>query len=241
MEIVFIRHGKASFGEDNYDELSTIGKKQSEKLSDYLIQKYRKSVLICTGSLIRHKQTMFPYLDKLSMVDEEDFENISFVETDDLNEFSPDLFEKIVSKLTVEDKPIQKIYKKYSEINEKNSILKHTYFFKLMERCILEWKNGFTPYGEESFFDFKERVVHFADYLNSLRGDKKSVLVFTSATPISILLSYFLKINEENELFWIPSLWNSSISTILKKGRVYYPGEINTIPHLFDKQLRTLI
>ena len=42
-EIFFVRHGQASFGKENYDQLSELGVEQSKKLGEYL-QKEVKGV-----------------------------------------------------------------------------------------------------------------------------------------------------------------------------------------------------
>lgn len=35
--IYLVRHGQASFGSDDYDRLSTIGREQAQALGEYLI------------------------------------------------------------------------------------------------------------------------------------------------------------------------------------------------------------
>ena len=56
--IYLIRHGQASYGTDNYDRLSPLGIRQSEKLGNYLAKNNVKFDNIFTGPLLRQRDTM---------------------------------------------------------------------------------------------------------------------------------------------------------------------------------------
>ena len=59
--LYLVRHGQASFGADDYDQLSPLGRRQAVRLGEYLRQRFeREGVQIDTvlmGSLRRHRQT----------------------------------------------------------------------------------------------------------------------------------------------------------------------------------------
>ena len=59
--LYLVRHGQASFGEDDYDRLSPLGHRQAERLGQYLRPRFeREGVQIDTvliGSLRRHRET----------------------------------------------------------------------------------------------------------------------------------------------------------------------------------------
>ncbi len=55
--ITLIRHGQASFGKANYDQLSDLGFEQGRELGRWFNQCQRKLDHIITGSLRRHEQT----------------------------------------------------------------------------------------------------------------------------------------------------------------------------------------
>ena len=50
-KIYFFRHAQASFGADNYDELSAKGKLQSLELGKYLISKKQRFDRVYVGPL----------------------------------------------------------------------------------------------------------------------------------------------------------------------------------------------
>ena len=57
--LYLVRHGQASFGEDDYDRLSPLGHRQAQQLGRYLGERFaREGVQIETvlmGSLRRHR------------------------------------------------------------------------------------------------------------------------------------------------------------------------------------------
>ena len=55
--IYLIRHGQASFGKENYDELSELGHEQATRLGEELVERLPKFDLAIIGSMQRHKQT----------------------------------------------------------------------------------------------------------------------------------------------------------------------------------------
>ena len=55
--VFLIRHGQASFGMKNYDELSPIGFQQASKLGHFLKSNEIYPTKIIQGDMVRHKQT----------------------------------------------------------------------------------------------------------------------------------------------------------------------------------------
>ena len=55
--LFLVRHGQASFGADDYDQLSALGKQQSIRLGEYWRERGMVFEAVLTGSLKRHRQT----------------------------------------------------------------------------------------------------------------------------------------------------------------------------------------
>ncbi len=55
--IYFVRHGQASFGKKDYDQLSNIGERQSRILGHHLARVGPRLDLMCSGGLVRHDRT----------------------------------------------------------------------------------------------------------------------------------------------------------------------------------------
>src|SRR6267142_1114765 len=56
-QIYLVRHGQASFGAEDYDELSDLGAQQSRLLGGWLARLGQPLTCVVTGSLKRHRQT----------------------------------------------------------------------------------------------------------------------------------------------------------------------------------------
>ena len=57
--LYLVRHGQASFGADDYDQLSPLGRQQAVRLGEYLRPKLQGQAIeaVMMGSLKRHRQT----------------------------------------------------------------------------------------------------------------------------------------------------------------------------------------
>ncbi|WP_197469525.1 phosphoglycerate mutase family protein, partial [Oleiphilus sp. HI0125] len=56
-KIYLIRHGQASLGKENYDELSSKGEQQAKILNRYFRELSISPDLVITGDMKRHQQT----------------------------------------------------------------------------------------------------------------------------------------------------------------------------------------
>ena len=55
--LYLVRHGQASFGAADYDQLSDLGQRQSQRLGEYFAGKGLQFEAVLTGTLKRHAQT----------------------------------------------------------------------------------------------------------------------------------------------------------------------------------------
>ena len=56
-ELFMVRHGQASFGTGNYDQLSALGERQGVWLGEYFAERGIAFDRVVTGSMQRHRQT----------------------------------------------------------------------------------------------------------------------------------------------------------------------------------------
>ena len=56
--LYLVRHGQASFGAQDYDQLSELGQRQSQRLGEYFQHKGLRFGQVLTGTLKRHQQTL---------------------------------------------------------------------------------------------------------------------------------------------------------------------------------------
>ena len=85
-ELYLVRHGQASFGSSDYDQLSEIGFKQSNVLGEFFVSRNIIFDRFVCGDMRRHRQTISQVcegmqlskynLDILPGLNEYDFENL---------------------------------------------------------------------------------------------------------------------------------------------------------------------
>lgn len=56
--VTLVRHGQASFGAADYDQLSELGARQCEALGRYFAERGRRFDVVLTGTLKRHAQSL---------------------------------------------------------------------------------------------------------------------------------------------------------------------------------------
>ena len=56
--LYLVRHGQASFGADDYDQLSELGQRQSVRLGEYFAERGIHFEGLIAGTLRRHQQTL---------------------------------------------------------------------------------------------------------------------------------------------------------------------------------------
>ena len=54
--LYLVRHGQASFGADDYDQLSALGQRQAQRLGAYFQEKGLQFDAVLMGTLRRHAQ-----------------------------------------------------------------------------------------------------------------------------------------------------------------------------------------
>jgi len=189
IKLILIRHGQASFGQPNYDQLSEIGIEQSVLLGKHFQSINTQPSRIFIGSMQRHKQTAENVLEQLPS------DKPTLTTMDHWNEFDH-----------------QAIFKAY------NATLQKPFSLTTNERAEPLQKKDFKPFliaalkhwiqaGEtssvqssiypESWHQFRERIRQGFEEITAQSADGDTVLVFTSGGPISVLLSSILGLDDE--------------------------------------------
>jgi broad specificity phosphatase PhoE len=234
--LYLIRHGQANFsgGTENYDKLSPLGKMQASLLADFFYINKIFPDFVYIGELQRHLETATPLLEKFS-ISPDCIQKISA-----LNEFTPGLWKGLARMISPNHLGLQKDLQ-LAEKKQKQNPKKATFlFFKITHTLLTEWRNGVTPSGEISYLEFVERIQKFKEEVLTQKKSKQ-IFIFSSGTPLSILISHLLGMNSSKDMDWMYSLWNTSLSTF--KGRVgdWKPITINNLPHIPDISRRTMV
>ncbi|EPG75132.1 histidine phosphatase superfamily (branch 1) [Leptospira fainei serovar Hurstbridge str. BUT 6] len=243
MSIVHVvRHGQANSQGEDYDLLTPHGKRQSFQLGKFMAESGDIPDRIVTGTMRRHKETADSFLEGvISVVGEHSqFSEGLFRQVDaGWNEFSPELWGSYAKVISSRNPDFLRSLTQFSKVRLRGGIRSAALFFKLTEEILKTWREGEeTPSGIESYQAFESRVLRSYETWFS-PSDKERVFIFTSGTPISLVLKRILR-QDEDGFAWMPWIWNTSVSTFRWVRSRYLPVSINNVPHLPEKNNRTL-
>ncbi len=226
--IYLIRHGQASFGKADYDQLSEKGCKQAMILGQYWQSNAAPHKFYC-GDLLRHSQTLKCFTEGVHKEETPTIIHSGF------NEFNH------VDILTNYNEKWQNFAKMSEEINKLKTPNKsfQKEFSIALERWISAGKGN--EYLE-SWPQFKARcisalqdIIKQEEVINrKTSGDKSAndILVFTSGGTISVIIQHILQLNDAQTLRINQQLRNTSVTKLLFSDKNLSIDYFNNYSHL---------
>ncbi|MDX2304649.1 MAG: histidine phosphatase family protein [Microscillaceae bacterium] len=236
-ELYLIRHGQASFMQENYDRLTKLGHLQSQLLGTYLHTHGYVFDACWIGSLERHQSTYTSLregyqIEGKHLVDAQIFEKIN-------EHQAAEIHQQYVSELL--EKPENAVLKQLVAQNEKHDSELRKEFLKIFFQNTRLWAQGkIHVEGYESFFDFKKRITQAYETLLESMNHHSKALVISSGGTIAMLIGILLGLDDEKiiELNW--QIRNCSISEFsFSKGKFYLRG-FNQVAHFEEKKQELL-
>ena len=216
--IHLVRHGQASFGKEDYDNLSEIGFEQSFRLGQYFKTLNVNFDKILVGTLKRQIQT---YNQIIKSYDK----SIDYESTPLLNEYDV----KSVLMGFVKGRCLTK-----DELHDQKI------HFNLLRSAVAAWsENKISHYVNETWYEFDERAQKCLKIINNTKP--KSILVVSSGGTISMILKQILSLPPSQFVNLHFQILNSSYSkiTISKFGMSL--SLFNSIAHLDNQKNFDLI
>ena len=207
--LYLVRHGQASFGAEDYDQLSEQGLRQSERLGEYLAYKGIRFEAALVGTLRRHTQTLDGILKGLGA-------NVAALPWPGLNEY-----DSAAVIATVHPHPLAKA--------DTPEMYRH--HFRLLRDGLTQWMNGVvSPRGMPSYEDFRLGVVAALDHVRThYTGD---VLIVSSGGPISTAVGHVLGTSPETTIELNLRIRNSAVTEFAFTPKRHMLETFNTLPHL---------
>jgi len=218
--IYLIRHGQASFGQENYDQLSELGLQQATRLGQVLSQRLSVFDSISLGTLTRHQQTaqnclagFGRELDRLKPIynagwNEYDHQNI-------LAQFRPEFASAKSMMEFVRDQP-----------NPKQS------FERDFNSAVNRWIEGQHDQDYvESWSTFTARVHQALKDTIALQSEAKTIAVFTSGGPISLISQALLGVEQEKIMQMNWTLMNCGVTKLVSTGSRLFLSSLNEHGH----------
>ena len=205
-----VRHGQASFGADDYDQLSPLGQRQSEQLGRNWAARGQRFDAVITGSLKRHAQTWAGIASGAGI-------DLTPLVWPGLNEYDS---EAVIR--TIHPQPLQK--------PDTPELYRH--HFRLLRDGLTQWMAGtVSPQGMPSYDDFVKGVVGALDHVRS-NHHGKNVLIVSSGGPISTAVGHVLGLSPEATIELNLRIRNSAVSEFQFTPKRHSLLTYNTLPHL---------
>jgi len=210
--LYLIRHGQASLGSDNYDQLSNLGKQQAHLLGEYFkLNKIHFDQVVC-GAQVRHKETAQHFLKG-----NQSASSMPLLTLKQFNEFN---FEAIIQGYLA-------IYPEQSLTQFRGPGL-----FQLLKKSLHSWSEGELNLGsEETWDDFRLRL---SQGLSQLQAEfhQQNILLFTSGGPISHLVSQMLGTSRKACIDLNLHIQNTSVTQCLMTQEKISLHSFNELAHL---------
>lgn len=213
-EITLLRHGQASFGADNYDQLSELGLQQAQWLGEHLSSLGREFDAVIIGTMERHRQTAEGFFRGLG-------QQPDCVCNPGLNEYD---FKGLLNPFR-ELHP-QRWVDSGNPRRDYNDNLK---------QALAAWMDGsIADDGEDSWQDFHQRVTGV--YRAVCQSSAKKTLIVSSGGPISTIIAEVLRLDHAGLREINMQIRNTSTSRILHNRKSFALDSFNDVSHLQSPQ-----
>jgi broad specificity phosphatase PhoE len=214
--LYLVRHGQASFGAADYDNLSDLGGSQALKLGEYFKAKQLRFDATYMGTLRRHAQTYCAIAQGMGS-------DATAILRPGLNEYDSDA---VVAAIHPEPLSREKSPENYR---------KH---FRLLRDGLAAWMVGSAqPQGMPSYPDFVRGITDVLDEVRTEFGSNEEarILIVSSGGPISTAVGHVLGTSPQTTIELNLRIRNCSVTEFAFTPKRHMLVTYNTLPHLEDK------
>ncbi|MDO9403169.1 MAG: histidine phosphatase family protein [Polaromonas sp.] len=209
--LYLVRHGQASFGADDYDQLSELGHRQSVRLGEYLAHKGLVFEAVVCGTLQRHLQTLAGIQEGMR----HEGEHLPWA---GLNEYDSAAVIGAVHPHPLEKPTSPELYRAH---------------FRLLKGGLQQWMAGATsPAGMPSYTDFTAGVTGALDHIRSHYSG--NVLLVSSGGPIATAVGHVLAAPAETVIELNLRIRNTAVTEFSFTPKRHMLQTFNGLPHLDD-------
>ncbi|PCC98597.1 histidine phosphatase family protein [Halopseudomonas pelagia] len=220
-EIYFVRHGQASFGSSNYDQLSELGHQQARLLGEYFLRRDMQFDRILTGDMVRHRETAEGICQGLGQPAS------GFEVFTELNEFD---FHSILQAYLAQF-PDQALPEKPAVAD----------FFKRLKKAIVLWsQGGLQGQLPETWQTFEQRLLDVRQHIMAQYKGQR-VLAVSSGGAIAMLVRQLLQAPSETMVELNLQTRNTALIHCVFNQHNMRLSSFNSVPHLDSAELQALI
>ncbi len=230
--LYMIRHGQASFGQDNYDKLSERGVRQSAILGEYLTETDLRFDAVYAWKLARQTGTA---REVIGAYRKRNLPIPEYLLSEALNEYdSRAVLKAYIPDLAAEDPSL--------EADLKALYKDRKAFQRVFEAVLLRWVRREQAKPAIQHWDsFSSGVYEGVKNIIAEEGRGKTIALFTSGGPISAMLQKTLSLSNEETIRLSWQIVNTSVTRFMyDDSRITLAG-FNVISHLELKRDPALI
>ncbi len=207
--LYLVRHGQASFGADDYDNLSELGIKQSIRLGEYWRAKGLKFDAVLVGTLKRQAQTYAGICEGAGF-------DMQALQWPGLNEYDSHAVIEAIHPQPLQKPDTPELYRHH---------------FRLLRDGLTQWMNGVvSPKGMPGYPDFLQGVTSALDHVRKTHDG--NVLIVSSGGPISTAVGHVLGTTPETTIELNLRIRNTSVTEFNFNPKRHMLVTYNTLPHL---------
>ena len=207
--LYLVRHGQASFGAADYDQLSELGRRQSVRLGEYFANKGLTFDAVLIGTLRRHAQTWAGIAQGAGI-------SVQPLQWPGLNEYDSEAVIATIHPHKLEKPDSPEMYRHH---------------FRLLRDGLTQWMNGVvSPKGMPTYPDFLAGVTSALDHVR--KQHMGNVLIVSSGGPISTAVGHILGTTPETTIELNLRIRNSSVTEFAFTPKRHMLVTYNTLPHL---------
>ncbi|GGG51959.1 histidine phosphatase family protein [Pseudohongiella nitratireducens] len=229
-ELILVRHGQASFGQDNYDKLSEQGCQQVTCLAKHWEKLGDRFDAIYSGTLQRQQETAEILLPNIA-------DQITHIHPG-LNEYNADALLNIYWRDHAANDGMAQ--ERASVRNDRKA------FQRTLEKTCERWIKGKLEANDsdttfESWRTYRYRVMSALEEIMQTHTSGSRVVLSTSGGVIAVALQRALSLPDEQVIACNWMIHNSSVTRLVYSGSRVSMGAFNNLAHLDTPQLRSLI
>ncbi|HZS05466.1 MAG TPA: histidine phosphatase family protein [Blastocatellia bacterium] len=233
--LILVRHGQATFGGDDYDNLSATGELQARRLGDFWGERRVVFDEVFTGPRKRQRHTAEIVREACTGAGLEWPEPVVI---DELDEYNADgIVSGLVPLLVRQDERIRSLVEAAEQ--HRHGPERNRHFQRMFEAVMGAWIGGTEAENLESWRSFHDRVRRGIARVTAAEASGRRVVVFTSGGPISVAVQTATQAPEHMavELNW--RVRNCSLTEIIYTRDRFTLDVFNAVPHLGDSALLT--
>lgn len=218
--LYLVRHGQASFGADDYDQLSERGRAQSVCLGQYWRERGQSFDAVYTGTLKRHQQTLQGIVQGLGSLD------LPVQAAPGLNEYDSTALLHAIHPAPLPKADTPELYRQH---------------FRLLCDALSQWMGGtISPQGMPDWNGFSDGVHAVLEQIRHQHAGR-NVLLVSSGGPISTAVGQVLGTSPEVTIALNMRLRNSAVTEFSISPKRLMLQTFNTLNHLDTEEHRSWV